>query len=126
MPNSIRYWVIDSFANGRYSGNPAGVVLEADALNDEQKQAIAREINASETAFVSRTNDLHRSPLVRWFTPACEVEFCGHATLAAAHALYDCGALSVKHDSVEPTVRFESSAGVLALRAESMPEPDAR
>lgn len=124
MPDTIRYWVIDSFANSTYSGNPAGVVIEADELEDGQMQAIAREINVAETAFVSRLNDLHRPARLRWFTPTCEVEFCGHATLAAAHALYDCGALSLKHESSEPTVQFETSAGMLALRAEPMPEPD--
>ena len=125
MPNTVRYWVIDSFANAPYSGNPAGVVLEADSLDEAQMLAIAREINASETAFVSWLSDLHRPARLRWFTPTCEVQFCGHATLAAAHALHDSGAVAaVKHDSSEPTVQFETSAGELSLRAEPMPEPD--
>ncbi len=124
MPDTVRYCVIDSFAAAPYSGNPAGVVLEADSLNEAQMLAIAREINAAETAFVRRLSDLHRPASLRWFTPACEVQFCGHATLAAAHALHDSEAVAIKHDSAEPTVQFETSAGLLSLRAELMPEPD--
>ena len=124
MTDTVRYWVIDSFANAPYTGNPAGVVLDADSLDEVQMQVIAREINAAETAFVSRLSDLHRPALLRWFTPTCEVKFCGHATLAAAHALYDSGAVAIKHDSSQPTVQFETSAGELSLRAEPMPEPD--
>ncbi len=87
MPNSRPFHLVDAFAQQPYRGNPAGVVFDADALTDEQMRQIAAEIHASETAFLSRMRDLHRPMRLRWFTPATEVGFCGHATLAAAHAL---------------------------------------
>lgn len=114
---------IDAFAERPYRGNPAGAVLNADRLTDAQMQLMAREVNVSETAFVSRLNDLHRPPLLRWFTPAAEVEFCGHATLAAAHALYETGHLTRIFTQREPQLVFESAAGELRLTPELLPEP---
>lgn len=133
MADELQYWLVDAFAHEPYTGNPAGVVLEADALDDKQMSAIAREINASETAFVSRTADLHRPPLVRWFTPQREVQFCGHATLAAAHACHAAGIVKrtvpARHVPEGPTesarpdsasLVFESAAGELVLTLESI------
>jgi trans-2,3-dihydro-3-hydroxyanthranilate isomerase len=87
-------------------------------------QRIAGEIHASETAFLSRANDLHRPTRIRWFTPATEVGFCGHATLAAAHALYDAACLGglSRPDS---SLILDSAAGELRLQAEIQPGPQA-
>jgi PhzF family phenazine biosynthesis protein len=76
---------IDAFSSRLFSGNPAAVVLLQDWLPDQTLQNIAAENNLSETAFVIPRDDI--SPL-RWFTPAVEVDLCGHATLAAGHVLF--------------------------------------
>jgi PhzF family phenazine biosynthesis protein len=76
-----RACIVDAFTEEPLSGNPAGVVPDAGDLTDEQMQAIARELGASETAFVRPADEtLHR---VRYFTPTQEVDLCGHATVAA-------------------------------------------
>jgi predicted PhzF superfamily epimerase YddE/YHI9 len=76
---------IDAFTNRLFSGNPAAVVLLEDWLPDDVLAAIAAENNLAETAFVVPRGEV--MPL-RWFTPAVEVDLCGHATLAAAHVLF--------------------------------------
>jgi len=81
--------VVDSFTDRPFSGNPAAVAA-VDAFPDEPRmQAVAREMNLSETAFVvARPDGSHD---LRWFTPSVEVDLCGHATLAAAHVLGGAG-----------------------------------
>lgn len=76
--------LVDAFADRPFTGNPAAIVL-TDSADAEWMQAVAMEMNQAETAFVGSERDGVR-PL-RWFTPTAEVELCGHATLAAAHAL---------------------------------------
>jgi len=71
-------------------GNPAGVVLDADDLDDAQRQEIAAAVGYSETAFVERAGP-DGTRRVRYFSPQAEVDFCGHATVAAAVALADAG-----------------------------------
>jgi len=78
-------WV-DAFSDVAFAGNPAAVCVPENPLPDERMQSIAFELGIAETAFVTPTDD----PAVfglRWFTPTVEVDLCGHATLAAAHAL---------------------------------------
>ncbi len=72
MSDYLEFRLVDAFADGPYAGNPAGVVLGADPLDEGQMQAIAREVNASETVFILRANDLHRPTQLRWFTPRVE------------------------------------------------------
>ena len=76
---------LSAFADGPFNGNPAAVCLLDQWLPEALMQAIAAENNLSETAFVVSEADRHA---LRWFTPRCEVEFCGHATLAAAAVLF--------------------------------------
>lgn len=77
---------IDSFTDQMFAGNPAAVcVLEA-PTEPEWMQAVAREMNVSETSFLV---PVHGGYDLRWFTPTVEVDLCGHATLAAAHHLYE-------------------------------------
>lgn len=76
---------VDAFTGRLFGGNPAAVVPLDDWLPDDVLAAIAAENNLSETAFVLPRTDV--SPL-RWFTPAVEVDLCGHATLATAHVLF--------------------------------------
>lgn len=79
---------LDAFTSHRFRGNPAAVVVMSEWLPDEILQAIAREMNCSETAYVIPRADLFD---LRWFTPAIEVDLCGHATLASAHVLFHHG-----------------------------------
>lgn len=76
---------IDAFSDRVFEGNPAAVLPLDSWLEDSVLQNIAKENNLSETAFfVSSDKGFH----LRWFTPVCEVDLCGHATLAAAHVLF--------------------------------------
>jgi PhzF family phenazine biosynthesis protein len=106
---------VDAFAPAPFTGNPAAVcVLEAPA-DAGWMEAVAAEMNLSETAFVhplDDTSDVRRFAL-RWFTPTVEVDLCGHATLASAHVLWETGALGL-----DTPARFETRSGTLrATRA---------
>jgi PhzF family phenazine biosynthesis protein len=126
MAESVQFRLVDAFAETPFTGNPAGVVLDADSLDARQMQAIAREVNASETAFVSGANDLHRPPRLRWFTPSSEVEFCGHATLAAAHAWSEAVGFRALLGKSDPGIEFETTAGRLRLTPEIIAENEDR
>jgi PhzF family phenazine biosynthesis protein len=82
----IDLYQIDAFARRVFAGNPAAVCPLAAWPDDRLLQAIAEENNLSETAFFVPA---HRGFQLRWFTPAAEVDLCGHATLAAAHVLFE-------------------------------------
>jgi len=77
---------IDSFTKEKFKGNPAGVVVNADGLSDDQMQLIAKELNNSETAFLFSPDDSDCDGQIRYFTPKTEVPTCGHATIAAMYA----------------------------------------
>ncbi len=103
---SIPYYQVDAFTSRIFSGNPAGVCLLADWLPDALLQSIAAENNLSETAFVvQRESQFH----LRWFTPAIEVDLCGHATLAAAHVFFRHLGLSA------PNIGFQTRSGALTV-----------
>ena len=98
---------IDSFTRKKFSGNPAGVVVNADGLNDDQMQLIARELNNSETAFLFSANSKDCDGVIRYFTPKTEVPICGHATIAAMYAR----ALEGNLDSC--TLQIKTKIGIL-------------
>jgi PhzF family phenazine biosynthesis protein len=77
---------VDAFTTIPFTGNPAGVVLDADGMSDAEMLAVARELNNSETAFVLSANGTDHDVLVRFFTPTTEVPTCGHATIGAHYA----------------------------------------
>lgn len=79
---------VDAFAGRLFAGNPAAVVILPEWLPAETLQAIAAENNLAETAFVVPRGERFG---LRWFTPAVEIDLCGHATLASAHVLLRCG-----------------------------------
>lgn len=81
--NVYRVYQIDAFTKNRFEGNPAGVVANADGLTDSQMQAIARELNNSETAFILSPTTSDHEVWIRFFTPTIEVPTCGHATISA-------------------------------------------
>jgi PhzF family phenazine biosynthesis protein len=79
---SLRYFQVDAFTSRQFAGNPAGVVLDADGLSASEMQTIARELHCGDTAFVSAASRDDHDLQVRFFSPAREVPFVGHATLA--------------------------------------------
>src|SRR5688572_11885277 len=92
MMHSVRVPIhtVDAFADKPSSGNPAAVCLLDRPAAAPWMQSVAREMNLSETAFVSPRAGGDGFDL-RWFTPAVEVDLCGHATLASAHVLWEAG-----------------------------------
>ncbi|NLQ18289.1 PhzF family phenazine biosynthesis protein [Marinomonas sp. M1K-6] len=82
----VDVYLVRAFSISGQGGNLAGVVLQADALTDQQKQAIAKAVGVSETAFVSQSDKADFQ--LSFFTPTVEVDFCGHATLSAFWLLH--------------------------------------
>lgn len=80
---TLKIYQVDSFTTEKYKGNPAGVVLNADGLSDQEMLSIARELNNSETAFIMSPDGSDHEVRLRYFTPKMEVPVCGHATIAA-------------------------------------------
>tara|TARA_A100001037_G_scaffold300757_1_gene328910 strand:- start:194 stop:1000 length:807 start_codon:yes stop_codon:yes gene_type:complete len=99
---------VDAFTSERFGGNPAAICLLAEPAPDAWMQALAREMNLSETAFLVPRPDGFD---LRWFTPNVEVALCGHATLASAHVLWEDA-----HLKVDETARFHTQSGVLMAR----------
>ena len=96
---------VDAFTDRPFSGNPAAVCVVPQSCDEAWMQLLAREMNLSETAFVCPEGDAYR---LRWFTPKVEVALCGHATLAAAHVLWEAGIA----DRSRP-IAFETKSGRL-------------
>jgi predicted PhzF superfamily epimerase YddE/YHI9 len=99
---------IDAFTDRPFAGNPAAVCLLTGPRDAAWMQQVAAEMNLSETSFLVPGDDGHH---LRWFTPAVEVDLCGHATLAAAHALWETGRLRP-----EEPARFHTRSGLLTAR----------
>jgi len=97
---------VDAFAKQPFSGNPAAVCLLQQAADKAWMQAVASEMNLSETAFVYPANDGFS---LRWFTPVQEVDLCGHATLATAHALW-------AEKWSDTSINFDTRSGKLIAR----------
>jgi PhzF family phenazine biosynthesis protein len=97
--------VVDAFTDEPFSGNPAAVAILSVPRNEIWMQNVAKEMNLSETAFLSKQEDGFS---LRWFTPSVEVDLCGHATLASAHVLWENGYLACQ----EPA-RFHTRSGLL-------------
>ena len=106
MPQPIV--VVDAFTDRPFAGNPAAVCVTDGPRDPAWMQAVAREMNLSETAFLHREgrDGAYR---LRWFTPAAEVDLCGHATLAAAHVLWTEG-----HLGAGEAARFQTRGGPLS------------
>lgn len=87
VPDALYYYQIDAFTTEVFGGNPAAVIVLEAWPHDALLTAIAAEHNLSETAFIVPGAERHE---LRWFTPSCEVELCGHGTLASAYVLLEC------------------------------------
>jgi PhzF family phenazine biosynthesis protein len=106
---AIPYWHVDAFASRPFAGNQAAVMPLGEWLADDVLQAIAEENNFAETAFVVRDASGAADWELRWFTPACEIRLCGHATLASGHVL-------LERDGGESVTFRTRKAGVLEVR----------
>ena len=104
----LRITQVDAFTDRPFTGNPAAVCILPVPANEAWMRAVAREMNLSETAFLVREDDAYR---LRWFTPAIEVDLCGHATLASAHVLWEDG-----HLPPDAEARFRTRSGLLTAR----------
>lgn len=107
---SLDLFQVDAFTDRPFAGNPAAVCLLDGPRDAAWMQDVAREMNLSETAFLHPTGDGFN---LRWFTPAIEVELCGHATLASAHVLWETGLLDPA-----ATARFHTLSGLLTAEQE--------
>jgi len=105
----LALYQIDAFANKLFSGNPAAVIPLQHWLEDNLLQTIALENNLSETVYFVPSTSSNTDYDIRWFTPAVEVNLCGHATLASAYVLFNI--LGFKKDEV----RFSSKSGTLSV-----------
>ncbi len=105
---SIPIFQVDAFAAAPFTGNPAAVSFLEKEADADWMQAVAGEMNLSETAFVVPREDGFG---LRWFTPATEVDLCGHATLASAHVLWETGRLAEAD-----TAHFHTRSGLLTAK----------
>jgi PhzF family phenazine biosynthesis protein len=104
-------YIVDAFTDLPFAGNPAAICLLTQEPSEEWMQRVAAEMNLSETAFLLARPDGYK---LRWFTPAMEVDLCGHATLAAAHVLWETGRLK----STEKA-RFHTRSGLLTVERDA-------
>ena len=102
---------VDAFTAQPFCGNPAAICVLEEARSERWMQAVAREMNLAETAFLQRAPD---GWSLRWFTPLVEVDLCGHATLASAHVLWEDGVAGPAE-----TLRFQTRSGLLSARREN-------
>jgi len=107
----IPIYQADAFTDTLFGGNPAAICPLEDWLTDEQMQKIAMENNLAETAFIVKNGHGYD---IRWFTPAVEVKLCGHATLAAAHILFNLGARENNEPGKNELI-FHSKSGPLTV-----------
>ncbi len=105
--DACRFFLVDAFTDRPFTGNPAAVCLMSAPAAVAWMQAMARETNVSETAYLHREDDGWR---LRWFTPKTEVELCGHPTLATAHVLWEEGVVAT-----DAPITFRSLSGDLVV-----------
>jgi PhzF family phenazine biosynthesis protein len=127
MPRTIQVHQIDAFTRVKFTGNPAGVVLDADGLTDAEMLAIARELNNADTAFVLKADGADHDLRVRFFTPRVEAAFVGHASVAAHYVLSAVtgGARRLRQKSragvVEVEIRGNDAQRRIAIRQSAPP-----
>jgi len=118
---SLGFHTLDVFTDRRFGGNPLGVVLGADDLPPERMQAIAREINLSETVFVAAPQNPVHTASVRIFTPVMELPFAGHPTIGAAVLLASLKGLSGENGCDNAIVTLEQRIGTVRVAVRSRP-----
>lgn len=127
MPRTIHIHQVDAFTRVKFTGNPAGVVLDADPLSDAEMLAIARELNNADTAFILKADGPDHDLRVRFFTPRTEAAFVGHASVAAHYVLSNSahGSRRVRQRSragvVEVEIRGTDAQRRIAIRQSAPP-----
>jgi predicted PhzF superfamily epimerase YddE/YHI9 len=117
MNTTVGITIVDAFTDRAFAGNPAAICVLDGPADEVWMKLVAREMNLSETAFLHPEGEGWR---LRWLTPTVEVDLCGHATLAAAHVLWQSGRLAP-----DEAARFETRSGSLfARQADGMIELD--
>lgn len=111
MVKEIEIFQIDAFTSEVFRGNPAGVTF-CNNLTEAEKQLIAKEMNLSETAFISESQIADYK--LQWFTPTKEVNLCGHATIASLHYLFEKGIVSDNQN-----ITFETLSGIISCASKS-------
>lgn len=124
MSDPLHFKLVDAFSMTPCAGNVAGVVFEADQLTDRQMQAIALEFNAAETTFILKPTVKEAAVRFRWFTPGCEVNFCGHATLGGVHALLEEGCFAHAFSEPGTILPIETRSGILSVRTQKHEDPN--
>ncbi len=107
----IPVYQVDAFTEKPFAGNPAAVCFLSEVADDAWMQNVAAEMNLPETAFLLPLEDGFE---LRWFTPTVEVDLCGHATLASAHALWESGRLPLDQQA-----RFHTRSGLLTAQRDA-------
>ncbi|MBB2910114.1 PhzF family phenazine biosynthesis protein [Streptosporangium becharense] len=110
MTDNVEILRYTAFTHDPEGGNPAGIVLDAGTLSDDEMLALAAKVGYSETAFLTARDDERRAFQVRYFAPSAEVAFCGHATIATAVAL-------AERLGTGPLL-FDTRAGEIAVETE--------
>lgn len=106
MSSKIKIFQADAFTDKIFHGNPAAICILEEWIAAEIMQNIAAENNLAETAFLVRKENDYE---IRWFTPTVEVDLCGHATLAAAHVLFE------YYDYPSAVINLHSKSGLLSV-----------
>ncbi|HRE39730.1 MAG TPA: PhzF family phenazine biosynthesis protein [Ignavibacteria bacterium] len=104
----MKIYQVDSFTNEMFKGNPAGVCILENPINEALMQNIALEMDISETAFLYKEKDYYS---IRFFAPESEVNLCGHATLASSHILYESGMIPESEEII-----FQSNNSILKTK----------
>ena len=105
----LSIYQVDAFSKKIFGGNPAAVIPLNNWLDTELMQNIALENNLSETVFFVPSDSAEADYEIRWFTPAIEINLCGHATLASAYVLFEMLGFE------KPSIRFSSKSGILNI-----------
>lgn len=110
----IKIYQVDSFTKEKFKGNPAGVVTNAELLNENEMQKIAKELNNSETAFILPPESDNHEVRIRFFTPTVEVPSCGHATIAAHYVR------AIENNFDDRTYNHKIGIGVLPIEIQKI------
>ncbi len=105
----MRLFQVDAFTREKFLGNPAGILLDAEGLTDLEMQAIARELNNSESAFITKSKSPEYDIEVRFFTPTTEIPMCGHNTIALHYVR------AVEGDAKPGIYRQKTKAGIISV-----------
>lgn len=103
----MKYYVVDAFADEVFKGNPAGVCVLDNPIDDSTMQKIAGENNLSETAFVVKNGNSYN---LRWFTPRAEIDLCGHATLGTSYVISNYVDIGIEN------MTFNTASGTLKVK----------